>query len=65
MRRTKFIIKWVLLLFCSSFILFQVQAQPGDPGGGGPPVPLGGIEYLIGLGALYGVRQILKKLRSK
>ena len=54
------IVTLVLLMFFYAFVL----AQPGDPGGD-PDVPLGGLEYLIGLGALYGARQIMKKIRSK
>ena len=46
-----------LFMFCSTL----VAAQPGNPGGGGPPVPISGIEILIGAGGLYGVRKLMKK----
>lgn len=39
-------------------------AQPGDPGGD-PDVPISGIEYLLGLGALFGFRKIMKSFSKK
>jgi hypothetical protein len=39
-------------------------AQPGDPGGD-PDVPITGIEYLIGGGALFGIRTLLKRMKQK
>ncbi len=49
----------VFILLCS----FELMAQPhgGGPGGGGPPVPISGIEILIGGGAIIGMRKFLKK----
>jgi hypothetical protein len=49
-----------LILFC--FVLSSASAQPtgGDPNGGSAPgVPITGIEYLIGLGGLYGLKKML------
>ncbi len=45
---------------------FKVVAQPGtgDPGHG-QPVPITGIEYLIGLGGLLGARKIMKSFSKK
>ncbi|MBS1507572.1 MAG: hypothetical protein JSS79_13090 [Bacteroidetes bacterium] len=53
------------LVFFLFFILvigtIAVKAQPGDPGGGDPDVPITGIEYLVGAGALLGIRKFIKK----
>jgi hypothetical protein len=38
--------------------------QPGDPGGD-PDVPITGLEYLIGGGALFGIRTLLKRMKQK
>ncbi|HNP79067.1 MAG TPA: hypothetical protein PKM91_17640 [Cyclobacteriaceae bacterium] len=56
-------IRAVLLfgLLTSSVVLF---AQPGDPGGGGNPTPISGIEILLGGGALMGIRKFLQKNKS-
>lgn len=51
----------IFLFFILIFTTTQVSAQPGDPGGGDPDVPITGIEYLIGAGAFLGVRRLLKK----
>ncbi|MBL7849435.1 MAG: hypothetical protein JNN04_00945 [Cyclobacteriaceae bacterium] len=37
-------------------------AQPGPPPD--PDVPISGIEFLLGGGALLGVRQLLSRFRS-
>lgn len=42
----------------------ELWAQPGDPGGD-PDVPITGIEYLIGGGALIGARALLRKMKRK
>ena len=38
--------------------------QPGDPGGN-PDVPITGIEFLIGGGALLGLREIVARIKSR
>lgn len=52
----------------------QAIAQPGGGGNpcpGGPPcnphnpVPISGIEFLIGAGAIFGVKKLLSKSRTK
>ena len=54
-----------LILTLVLVIGFQMSfAQPGDPGGN-PDVPLTGIEYLLGLGALFGFRKIMKSFSKK
>lgn len=40
-------------------------SQPGDPGGGDPDVPIGGIEILLAAGGLLGLRSILLGRRSR
>jgi hypothetical protein len=40
-------------------LTFPVYAQPGNPGD--PGVPLGGIEFLIAAGALFGVKKWLDR----
>jgi hypothetical protein len=56
-------IRAVLLfgLLTTSSALF---AQPGDPGGGGNPTPISGIEILIGGGAVIGLRKYLQRNKS-
>lgn len=41
----------------------SVYAQPGSPGD--PDAPITGIEYIIGIGGLYGVKKILSKSKNK
>jgi len=49
------------------FFSIALHAQPGDPNGGGKPgsAPIGGIEYLIGLGGLLGIKKIMSLSRKK
>ncbi len=53
--------------FATSFILvgsvLSLSAQPGNPGGN--PVPITGIEYLIGMGGLFGARKIFKSMNKR
>lgn len=59
--------KYLVVLFLISANV--LLAQPGDPGGGGNPtnpVPISGIELLIGVGAAYGItRKWLRKEQPK
>lgn len=49
----------ILLLLGVSYL---VPGQPSDPGGGGDPdAPITGIEILLALGGLFGVRHLIKK----
>ena len=53
---------FVIILFVfSAQITF---AQPGDPGGGDPDVPITGIEILLGIGGALGVKRALNKKKS-
>ncbi len=38
--------------------------QPGDPGGD-PDVPITGIEFLLGGGALLGIRKLIANRKSR
>ncbi len=49
-----------LALLCMPLL---VSAQPGDPGGD-PDVPITGIEWLIGGGALLGARNLWARFKS-
>jgi len=54
---------FVIILFVfSAQITF---AQPGDPGGGDPTVPITGIEVLLGMGGAWGLKKVLEKRKSK
>ena len=48
------------------FILLPLLGvcQPGDPGGN-PDVPITGIEFLLGGGALLGIRKIMASRKSR
>ncbi len=50
------------------FISSLLAAQPGGggPGGGGDPdVPLGGIELLIAVGALFGAKKAINRSKKQ
>jgi hypothetical protein len=47
----------ILLLLGVSYL---VPGQPGDPGGD-PEAPITGIEILLAIGGLFGVRHLMKK----
>lgn len=60
----------IVLLVVFILVVVIVSAQPGGgPGGGGDPgngnpVPISGLELLLGAGAFLGARK-LKKMRNK
>ena len=45
----------------------MTYAQPGGggPGGGAPPVPLGGLEFLLLAGGALGIKKIISKRNKK
>jgi hypothetical protein len=47
-----------ILMVILLFVAYPMIAQPGDPGGDPDAVPITGIEILIGVGALFGVKKI-------
>jgi hypothetical protein len=54
-----------LLIYSICTVVLLIQAvvvfgQPGDPGNPDNPVPITGLEYLLGGGVLYGIRSLLK-----
>lgn len=51
------------LVFCAFFSIHAI-AQPGDPGGD-PEAPIGGIEFLLGGGLLYGLRNLIRKHKKR
>lgn len=54
------------LLALTLFISLSAMAQPGDPGGDPDnPVPITGIEWLIGAGALLGAKKLLNRKKSQ
>jgi len=55
-----------LLIILMVFTAFAGFAQPGNPGGGDPDVPITGIEILIAIGSLFGASRFFKgKNKSK
>lgn len=42
----------------------SLNAQPGDPGDP-DAAPISGIEYIIGLGGLFGVKKMLAKSKNR
>lgn len=46
-------------------ISIYAWSQPGNPAGGDPDVPIGGIEFLLAAGALLGLRKIILSRRLK
>ena len=57
--------KYIHTLFILFFLNLAVYAQPGDPNGGGKPVPLGGVEILLLAGGALGVRKIVSMNNKK
>jgi hypothetical protein len=60
--------KWIRLYLVLISLLINIVAygQPGDPPPPNPPVPISGIEILLGAGALLGVKRLhtLRKPKS-
>jgi hypothetical protein len=55
----------LFLVLSLIFVVYALQAQPGDPGGNPDnPVPLGGLELLIGGGLLLGIRSLLSRRKK-
>jgi len=56
LRRTKYILGLALI-----FLAVNTHAQPNP---GDPDAPITGVEYLIGLGAFFGVKRILNSFKK-
>lgn len=56
--RGVYFLPFTVILIGLFLLPVEVLCQPGDPGGGGVPVPISGIEILLGLGGLYGAKKI-------
>ena len=54
------------LILIISTISFLAISQPGggDPGGGGKPVPITGVEFLLIAGGVLGARKLLDRRNS-
>ena len=54
------------LILIISTISFLANSQPGggDPGGGGKPVPITGVEFLLIAGGVLGARKLLDRRNS-
>ena len=62
--KLKFILSFAVLLFLA---LHVAKAQPGGggPGGGGDPdVPITGIEILIAIGGVLGMRKLINSKKK-
>jgi hypothetical protein len=55
--------KSVFFTLALILIFGQLMAQPGP--GPDPDVPITGIEYLVGLGALLGIKKIMKSFSKE
>lgn len=55
--------RFYLVIFLLASATALAQPGVGDPNGGGKPgsVPISGIEILLGIGGLFGVRKLLKR----
>ena len=58
-------IRPLLLLIFFNLISLLLLAQPGDPGGGGNPTPITGIEFLVGGGIILGIRKLISGIKSR
>ena len=62
-KKNIYLLLFTVVLLTQTGVLF---AQPGDPGGNpDTPIPITGVEYLIGGGVLYGVRSLLKARKKQ
>jgi hypothetical protein len=58
----------IIFLLCTVVLLTWqtvVFGQPGNPPDPDNPVPITGLEYLLGGGILYGIRSLLKARKKK
>ena len=59
----------IIFAFCASccfLIPFVTFSQPGgDPGGGGNPTPITGIELLLIAGGAFGIKKLINNRKNK
>lgn len=57
----------IVIIICLLFLSTNGFAQPGGGGdpGSGQPVPIAGIEYLIGAGVGLGIKKWLNRNKGK
>jgi hypothetical protein len=53
------------IVFLSGFSILAQPGGPGDPGGDPDVVPISGIEWLIGAGALLGAKRLYHLRKPK
>jgi hypothetical protein len=61
--RSKSVYRIVTFLGLSLLTVLIANAQPGDPGGD-PDVPITGIEILLALGGLLGIKKLYGSKRK-
>lgn len=61
--RLKPVYRIVIFIGLSLLITFATNAQPGDPSAD-PDVPLSGIEILLTLGGVLGIKKFIGKRKS-
>lgn len=61
--RLKPVYRIVIFIGLCLLITFVANAQPGDPSAD-PDVPLSGIEILIALGGILGLRKLIARKKS-
>jgi len=60
-------LRWPFLIICLMAFIVAIPligfAQPGDPPN--PDAPITGIEILVGLGSLFGIKKIMQNRKGK
>lgn len=60
------LVKYFLaVLFILTCAVVMAQPTGGGPGGGAPPIPLTGLEWLLAAGGIYGAKKIYDSSKKK